>query len=179
MSGCCWRAATGACPSRRRAGRGGSLSVPLQDRLGVRDQRGELGFGLGAVGPLREHVGFRLRLGTAGPEQDAGAVGEPELEDVGLGQALGLVGRVDDRHRRALGVVDALRDGEAADMLRSMFSEPAHHRSHIGRPLGTLICLAEKRARPIAVFLVEALHGLVKVKPLRLPMCGELADEHG
>lgn len=60
-----------------------------------------------------------------------------------------------------------------------MLSEAGHHRGHVGRALGALICLAEKCARPIAVFLIEALHGLVEVQPQLLPMCGELADEHG
>ena len=152
---------------------------PSQDRRGVRGQRGELGLGLEAVGALGEHVGLGLGLGAAGPEQDPGAVGEPELEDVRLGKALGLTGRVDDGHRRALGVIDALRDGGAADMLRSVTSEAGHHRGHVGRALGSLVCLTEKSTRPEAICLIEALHGLVEVQPQLLPMCCELADEHG
>lgn len=152
---------------------------PSQDRLGIRDQRGELDLGLNAVGTLGEHIRLRLGLGAARAEQDAGAVGEPELEDVRLGKALGLIGRVNDGHRRALGVVDALRDGGAADLRRSVISETGHHRGHVGRALGSLVCLTEKSTRPEAICLIEALHGLVEVQPQLLPMCSELADEHG
>ena len=60
-----------------------------------------------------------------------------------------------------------------------MVSEAGHHRGHVGRALGSLVCLAEKSARPEAICLVEALHGLVEVQPLLLPVGGELADEHG
>ena len=60
-----------------------------------------------------------------------------------------------------------------------MLSKTGHHRGHVGRALGPLVCLAEQRARPVAVFFIEALHGLVEVQPLLLPVGGELADEHG
>lgn len=60
-----------------------------------------------------------------------------------------------------------------------MISEAGHHRGHVGRALGSLVCLPEQSARPIAVFLIEALHGPVEVQPLLLPVGGELADEHG
>ncbi len=75
------------------------------------------------VGALGEHIGLGLGLPCRWDGTGLGAVGEPELEDVRLGKALGLIGRVDDGHRRALGVIDALRDGGAADILRSVLSE--------------------------------------------------------